>query len=64
MMTPARERELRGPGQKISREEWRDGWHYCPDFDMDLCGAVDVGNGHDCCEWCGFDGSDPYPEDV
>jgi hypothetical protein len=62
-MTPERERELRSGGeQTLTAAEWREGWHFCPDFDMDLCGPPwppELGG----CEWCGFDGADPYPGD-
>ncbi len=62
-MTPERERELRRPPATITREEWAAGWHFCPDFDQDLCGppwAEELGS----CEWCGFDGTAPYPGDA
>jgi hypothetical protein len=61
-VTPERQRELE-PGKGvsvISADEWRQGWHYCPDFDGDLCGPPwpdELG----ACEWCGFDGTAPYP---
>lgn len=61
-MTPERQRQLE-PGRRggpITADEWRAGWHYCPDFDMDLCGPPWDGDLR-CCEWCGFDGTDPYP---
>jgi hypothetical protein len=62
-MTKEREEQLRRSGGALSAEEWGQGWHFCPDFDYDLCGPPwhdELGS----CEWCGFDGSAPYPGDA
>lgn len=58
-MTPERQRALaRGEGC-ILLEEWREGWHFCQDFDLDLTDEKDE-TGR--CPWCGFMGDlMPFP---
>lgn len=58
-MTKERWRALsRGEGCLLL-EEWREGWHFCQDFDLDLVQEPDEAGR---CRWCGFDPKlMPYP---
>lgn len=45
----ARWHELSWSGDALSPEERAEGWHYCQDFDLDLCPVEADGK----CRWCG-----------
>lgn len=60
-MTPERMLELMRRGGEITLEEWRAGYHFCPDFDYDICGCIQHEEGRMLCQWCDFDGTAPYP---
>jgi hypothetical protein len=56
--------DLMRHGGELTREEWRAGYHFCPDFDNDICSCVEYAPGKLLCQWCDFDGTAPYPGDA
>jgi len=59
-VTPERYLEVARKGGGLTEEEWRQGYHFCPEFDYDLCSCNETGAGL-LCQWCDFDGTAPYP---
>lgn len=46
--------EFGPPGQKLTRAEQREGWHFCVEFDEGLTTGEQLDD-EGRCAWCGFD---------
>lgn len=54
-MNRERQRELDESGEKLTPEEMREGWHYCPDFDELLTQGEIFSDEEEMTCICGFD---------
>lgn len=44
----------RDPDARLTREEMREGWHFCTELDLGLTQGEQI-DGDGRCAWCGFD---------
>ncbi len=56
-MTAKRQKELESDAvAKLTREEMKEGWHFCIEFDDGLTQGEQLTD-EGACAWCGFDGN-------